>query len=108
MTKAEWHTLYNGFDTQSLLDAVDAIDELRDHLNDGEHNRPPEIRTNLLKLHTRAMDVVNSGHLEKAEAMFDMADDLDLQVFQMLTLLEKVEETLSLLLKFRPELVDGD
>jgi hypothetical protein len=42
------------FETTELLSAVDAVDCLRDDLNDGEGCRPPELRTNLLKLHELA------------------------------------------------------
>ena len=48
----------------ALLRAVDAVDELREDLNDGEDYRPPQLRTDLLKLHqsahlrvTRMMDL---------------------------------------------------
>lgn len=49
------------FDTTTLLRAVDAVDELRDDLNDGEDGSPPQLRTDLLKLHQLAMAVFNEG-----------------------------------------------
>jgi hypothetical protein len=52
------------------------------------------------------MDVVNSGSLSSSEDMFDLAEELDAQVFELTTALEKVEAMLSLLLSFRPEMVD--
>ena len=61
MTDEEWQHLYENFETTALLSAVDAVDSLRDDLNDGEGCRPPELRTNLLKLHELAMAVVNHG-----------------------------------------------
>jgi hypothetical protein len=51
MTKAEWERLYNGFETRSLLDAVDAIDDLRSLLGNDEDGGPSELRTDLLRLH---------------------------------------------------------
>ena len=48
------------FETTELLSAVDTVDSLRDDLNYGEYSRPPELRTNLLKLHELAMAVVNT------------------------------------------------
>jgi hypothetical protein len=54
MTRAAWHTPYNGFETQSLLDAA-TIDELRDHLKTGKNSGPPNLRSNLIELHTRAI-----------------------------------------------------
>ncbi|MBK7955695.1 MAG: hypothetical protein IPK02_18070 [Candidatus Accumulibacter sp.] len=49
------------FETHSLLRAVDAVDELRADLNDGEYVTPPQLRTDLLKLHRLAMAVINEG-----------------------------------------------
>ena len=61
MTEEEWQHLYENFETTALLSAVDAVDCLRDDLNDGEGCRPPELSTDLLKLHELAMAVVNNG-----------------------------------------------
>lgn len=55
ITDAEWDKLSpENFETHSLLRAVDAVDELRDELNDGEFVTPPQLRTDLLKLHLNA------------------------------------------------------
>jgi hypothetical protein len=41
ITDAEWEVLSPAnFETYSLLHAVDAVDELRNDLNDGEHAAP--------------------------------------------------------------------
>ena len=69
--------LYENFETTELLSAVDAVDSLRDDLNDGECFRPPELRTNLLKLHELAMAVVNNGSRSQVSKMFDLGMDLD-------------------------------
>ena len=69
---------------RELLSAVDAVDCLRDDLNDGEGCRPPELRTNLLKLHELAMN-------------------LDEQVSQMMNELEQVQDTLAKLVALYPE-----
>ena len=76
MTEEEWQHLYENFETTELLSAVDAVDCLRDDLNDGEGCRPPELRTNLLKLHELAMAVVNNGSRSQASKMFDFGDEL--------------------------------
>jgi hypothetical protein len=58
----EWDKLSPAhFETHSLLRAVDAVDALRDELNDGHASTPPQLRTDLLKLHQVAMAVVNEG-----------------------------------------------
>ena len=84
MTEEEWQHLYENFETTELLSAVDAVDCLRDDLNDGEGCRPPELRTNLLKLHELAMN-------------------LDEQVSQMMNELEQVQDTLAKLVALYPE-----
>jgi hypothetical protein len=62
ITDEEWDKLSpENFETHSLLRAVDAVDELRDDLNDGEYATPPQLRTDLLKLHQLAMAVINEG-----------------------------------------------
>jgi hypothetical protein len=61
-----------------------------------------------LRLHDWAKDVLNAGNIVNAGEMFDLAEKLDAQVFELTTALEKVEAILSLLLSFRPEMVDED
>jgi hypothetical protein len=39
MTDAGWQHLYENFETYALLNAVDAVDRLRDDLNDGDDCR---------------------------------------------------------------------
>ena len=84
MTEEEWQYLYENFETTELLSAVDAVDCLRDDLNDGEGCRPPELRTNLLKLQELAMN-------------------LDEQVSHMMNELEQVQDTLAKLVALYPE-----
>jgi hypothetical protein len=103
MTDEEWQRLHSNFNTTDLLEAVDAVDSLRDHLNDGEDCRPPELRTNLLKLHRLAMLVVNNAEHGKMDEMFDLAMDLEEQVSSMMTYLEQVQSTLEKLVALMPE-----
>ena len=103
MTDEEWQCLYSKFQTTDLLRAVDAVDSLRDHLNDGEHGRPPELCTSLLRLHQLAMDVVNNGSRSKMDEMFDLAMDLEDQVCDMLSHLEQIQSTLEGLVALKPE-----
>lgn len=100
--------MYESFETRDLLDAVDHIDEVRYAIGDDEDNRPPELRTNMLTLHGLAMEVVNNGHLGDANEMFDLADDLSLQVSTLTTALERVQDILDRLLDLRPEFTDAD
>ncbi len=108
MTDEEWQHLYENFETTELLSAVDAVDSLRDDLNDGEYCQPPELRTNLLKLHELAMAVVNNGAVSQASEMFDLAMDLEEQVSHMMANLEQIQDTLAKLVALYPESLDPD
>jgi hypothetical protein len=100
----EWDELSpENFDTTALLRAVDAIDEMRNDLNDGEYGTPPQLRTDLLKLHQLAMAVFNEGARSQVAELFEFAADLEDQVFGLMTSLEQVQETLSQLTALYPE-----
>lgn len=106
MTDAEWHKLYENFETTRILAAVDSVDSLRDDLNDRDHGAPPVIRDDLLKLHQLAMAVVNNGALRQASEFFDLAGALDDQVSGMMEALEQIRDTLSDLMGLYPESLD--
>ena len=108
MTDDDWQKLYEDFDTQRLLDAVDEVDTLRGILGDDGH-RPPEIRDRLLRLHGLAMAVVNEGAQRRAPELFDLAEELEDEAFTMLEAITRLHETLSALVELRPaSLEDGD
>ena len=107
MTDEEWQNLHENFETTWLLDAVKHIDEARRHLGDGENWEPLEIRTDLLKLHQIAMDVINNGWADKEQEFFDMAGGLEIQVFDTIEALTAVQNILDKLIELYPEsLVD--
>lgn len=104
ITDDEWDELApENFDATALLRAVDAVDELRGNLNDSEDGSPPQLRTNLLKLHQLAMAVFNEGSRSQVADLFEFAVDLEDQIFGMMTSLEQVQETLSRLTALYPE-----
>ncbi|HCB1593324.1 TPA: transposase [Enterobacter asburiae] len=104
ITDDEWDELSpENFDTTALLRAVDAVDELRSDLNDNEDGGPPQLRTDLLKLHQLAMAVFNQGSRSQVADLFEFAVDLDDQVCGMMTALEQVQETLSQMTALYPE-----
>ena len=100
--------LYENFETTTLLDAVDHLDRLRSELSDDEDFRPPTIRQDLLRLHQLAMEVVNSGYLSKGEELFDLAFDLEDQVFGLMENLEAIQDTLSALTQLAPDEEEDD
>ena len=97
-TDVEMQRLFENFETTHLLAAVDKIDELRDYLADGEHYAPPELRTDLLKLHEFAVPVVNNGNKRQALAMFDLASDIQDQLAEMEEALRFVKRTIDSLM----------
>lgn len=114
ITDDEWDKLSpENFETHSLLRAVDDVDALRDDLNDGEYATPPQLRTDLLKLHQLAMAVINERSRGQVAELFELAGDLDEQVSYLMTRLEEVQETLSRLTALYPDSLcydglDGD
>ena len=93
----------DGFDTYSLLHAIDELDKMRGHLNDREHHNPPEIRNDLLKLHALAMAVVNEGEADRAQEMFDLAFEIEDQLSDISEALERIQETIAKLTDLQPE-----
>jgi hypothetical protein len=108
MKQEDWQRLYEGFETRDLLDAVDHIDEVRYNIRNHDNGGPPELRTDLLTLHGLAMEVVSGANLSGADEMFDLADDLSLQISTLTSSLEKVQDILDRLLDLRPEFSDDD
>jgi hypothetical protein len=107
ITNEEWEALNpSNFETAALLRAVDAVDDLRDDLNDREHGNPPQLRTDLLKLHQLAMAVFNEGSRSRVMELFDFACELEEQVLSMMSSLEQVQETLSHLSSLCPKSLD--
>lgn len=102
MTDDELQHLAENFETTALLTAVDQLDTVRGLLRD-DGFAPPEIRNDLLKLHGLAMDVVNNGFVHKAPDLFELADDLSFQVFEMIEALQQVQDTLDKLAGLCPE-----
>ena len=99
----ESRNLQDNFETTWLLDAVGHVDELRGYLSDGENFEPPEIRTNLLKLHGLAMDVVNNGREGQLEKMAELASELEMQTLDMMQSLDALYQILSKLTELLPE-----
>ena len=108
ITDEELEALQEGFDTFSLIHAIDEIDKMRAHLNDQAHHNPPEIRNDLLKLHELAMDVVNEGATSRARALFELAIEIEDQLSDLSEALEKVQDTIGKLTDLYPESLTWD
>ena len=81
------------FETSDLLDAVKHLDVLRQALSDDEDWKPPEIRQDLLKLHQMAMAVSHRGDLSQAQPMFDLAFEIEDQLFTIWESFKALEKT---------------
>ncbi len=93
ITDAEWNELSpSNFETAALLRAMDAVDEMRGDLNDGEDGRSPQLRTDLLKLHRLAMDIINGGARSQVAELFEFAAELEDQVNHLMNSLEQVQD----------------
>jgi len=103
ITEDEQQHLYDNFETRDLLDAVDSIDVARSYLSDGLNFSPPEIRNDIMKLHEYAMQVINHGQTDNIDAMFELADDIEAQVNEVIEALTPVRETLDKLTLLYPE-----
>lgn len=102
LKKRTHQKVYEGFQTTSLLEAIDHLDNLRRGLSD-DGIRPPQLRDDLLKLHQLAMDYVNEGYLDKQEELFDLAFEIGDKIFDLVQSLEAIEITLQNLTAFAPD-----
>ena len=64
------------FDTSELLESVDDLDSIRGILADGPNCEPPQLRSDLLKLHGLTMETCNETG-EGDRELFDLATDLE-------------------------------
>lgn len=103
ITDAELNRLEDNFETADLLRAVDEIDKMRGYLNDRDHHRPPQLRDDLLRLHTLAGRLINARAKGEAREFFDLALELDDQVFDLMESLEVVRDILTKLTDLYPE-----
>ena len=93
--------LRDQFDTTELLDAVDQLDTIRGIIADGDNLEPPQIRTDLLKLHGLAMHVVNEGY-PPDEDFYDLASDIEFQIDDIVEAVEKIQQVVSKLVQLCP------
>lgn len=102
ITDQEWRALFE-MDTRPILDAVDAIDQLRDDLSDQEGYKPPQIRHDLLKLHRLGMEVRTQRGDRVTVEFFELLDELDSQVSGMMGALSKIQDVLEAFQPLFPE-----
>jgi len=89
--------LQNRFDTRRLLDAVDAIDLIRE--------RADGLRQDLLDLHSMAAEVINedgSRRVAREEPIWELAEMISSDVYEFIDRLEQVYQTAEELEKLAP------
>ena len=99
--------LRDEFDTMKLLDAVDQLDNLRGLLADGPNLEPPEVRDDLLKLHTIAHQVINEGYPLSDDLdhnLLTLAGDIECQIGDISEAADSILNTLSELIRLCPDI----
>ena len=82
------------FETRRLFQAVEDVDLLRSRLSD-EGITPPELRTDLLRLHGLALRWTNTDSAADAEAAFDLASDVESETWEVLEAATRLYETVT-------------
>jgi hypothetical protein len=103
ITEAEWQTLEEGLDTAAILGAVDALDQLRTEVGNPGEGGLSAIRDALLQLHRLAQVARTSGTSDKVSELFDLAQDLELQIGEWTEALGAIQATLSAVTALYPE-----
>jgi len=103
ITDKELEALQDGFNTRSLTHAIDELDKMRGQLDDRKYHNPPEIRNDILKLQDLAMDVVHHGVTSRAQALFELAIEIEDQLSDISEALEKIQDTIGKLTDLYPE-----
>lgn len=100
ITESEQQALEDGLDTPSIMRAVESISRLRAELAADEL---PTIRDELLELHRLALTVRERGTAEQLSELFDLANDLELQVCEWIETLSEIQATISTVTALYPE-----
>jgi hypothetical protein len=106
ITESEWQALEDGLDTPAILRAVDTLDRLRAELvnpiNPGVGGLS-SMRDELLQLHQLAEAALMSAHRPKVAELFELAQDLELQIEEWAEALGGIRTTLSTMTALYPE-----
>ncbi len=104
MTEKTIQKIYENYETSDLLTAVKLFDAMRSLTADQEDLRPPEIRKKLLKLHQILHKSVNEGFgLDDDKELWNLAYELEDEIFTILENTEKIHDTLEKLTALAPD-----
>lgn len=109
LTRKDNEKLSENFDTTLILDAIDALDDLRSILADQYHEeeaipRPPELRDKLLLLHEKASDLINSDYWHPTDlGLFDLAWEIEDELFSISEKVKRIQKVITELTKLTPD-----
>lgn len=104
----ELRKLYDNFDTQDILRAIDMLDSARCHLADQSLNMPPKLRFDLFKLHDLAKEVIGYADNTNIKELFEIADDLEWNIEDAISSLKQVRKMLRTLTSLCPNSLYDD
>jgi hypothetical protein len=106
LTEEEREEIDDNFDSHRLLDAIDQVDKLRSIFGDRDINRPPEIREDLMDLHSVVFDAIAQGSPHPKEMkIWDMASDIESYLDEAREAIDEIQEVLTALIETMPERV---
>ena len=88
-------------DTAELLDCIDTLDNMRGILNDRDIVAPPQIRDDLMKIHSLLFDGIKQSGGEIGDGLPDLLLDV---MDELETLVSEAESILDVLRKFQKAL----
>ena len=103
ITDEEWQNLHEHFEAEWLLEALNHFDIARYNLCDIARLDPPELRADFLALHALAVDVLHNRWIERAQELFDKANDLEMELSNIVESLEFAQRILNKLVAHYPE-----
>jgi hypothetical protein len=100
ITEEDRIRFYEEFDTHEILNVIDDLNEIREHMSDSGI-RPPQIRDDLLKLHTMAFDMQQGGPI--TEELYELTEEVSSTMFTVIAAAEKIQETIDELQRLLPD-----
>jgi len=106
LTEKKNQELYEKFETMQILYAVDELDKARsvisDRFNPDGFPKPPELREKLLDLHQKAHHIINEYDCKTDMGMFDLALEIEEEIYDALEALEAMHKTINDLVDLAP------
>lgn len=103
MTDDEWQRLADNFNASTLLEAMDCLAAMRHYFTDQEDRHVSPLHDGFGALYHLAHAVIHEGLTHQAPALFSLANNLDSQLTDLMTLLETVQHRVQALLALYPK-----